>query len=81
MGRGDGLRVVTIHFVCNRLRMDTERFQKGLEPLDDLMSTMPWDKNQDALGLELGELVTEAANMFNAAAENTELPQRTSFSF
>ena len=71
--RGNGLRDVTIHFVRNRLRMDTERIQKGLEPLDDLISTMLWDKNQNALGLELGELVTEAANMFNAAGENTEI--------
>ena len=71
--RGNGQRDVTIHFVRNRLRMDTERVRKGFPPLDDLTSTMLWDREGSALGLELGELVTEAANMFNAAGENTEI--------
>ncbi|KAJ9133804.1 Cytochrome P450 [Pleurostoma richardsiae] len=70
---GDGLRDVTIHFVRNRLRMDMQRIEQGLPPLDDLMSTMFFDRDGNALGLELGELVTEAQNMFNAAGENTEI--------
>ncbi|KAL1871055.1 hypothetical protein VTK73DRAFT_2290 [Phialemonium thermophilum] len=71
--RGNGQRDVTIHFVRKRLRMDSERIGSGLPPMDDLMTTMLWDREGNALGLELGELVTEAANMFNAAGENTEI--------
>jgi cytochrome P450 len=69
---GDRLRHTTIHFVRNRLRMDTERIRAGQPPLDDFMTTLLWDKN-GALCLELGELVTEAQNLFNAAGENTEI--------
>lgn len=73
--QGSGFRDVTIHFLRNRLRMDAERVRQGLPPLDDdLASTMLYDKKSgSALGLELGELVTESANMFNAAGENTEI--------
>ncbi|CAK7233378.1 hypothetical protein SBRCBS47491_008588 [Sporothrix bragantina] len=73
--QGSGFRDVTIHFLRNRLRMDAERVHQGLPPLDDdLASTMLYDKKSgNALGLELGELVTESANMFNAAGENTEI--------
>lgn len=70
---GQGLRDVTLRFVRNRLRMDTERFRRGEAPLNDLFTTMLFDKDGEPLGLELGELVTEAANMFNAAGENTEI--------
>lgn len=73
--QGAGFRDVTIHFLRNRLRMDADRVRQGLPPLDDdLASTMLYDKKSGrALGLELGELVTESANMFNAAGENTEI--------
>ena len=73
--QGSGFRDVTIHFLRNRLRMDAERVRQGLPPLDDdLASTMLYDKKSgNALGLELGELITESANMFNAAGENTEI--------
>ncbi|KAL1871213.1 hypothetical protein Plec18167_007147 [Paecilomyces lecythidis] len=70
---GDRLRDIIIHFVRNRLRMDKERIQCGQEPLDDFMTTLLWDKKKRALCLELGELVTEAQNMFTAAGENTEI--------
>lgn len=70
---GDRLRDVTLHFVRNRLRMDTERVQAGLKPLDDFMTTLLWDKKGNPLCLDLGELVTEAQNLFNAAGENTEI--------
>ncbi|KAL2104658.1 hypothetical protein VUR80DRAFT_9939 [Thermomyces stellatus] len=71
--RGQGLRDVTIHLVRNRLRMDQEAIRRGEKPLDDLFTTMLFDRNGEPLGLELGELVSEAANMFNAAGENTEI--------
>lgn len=70
---GDGIRDVTIHLVRNRVKMDTARMSKGEQPLHDLFTTMLFNKEQEALGLELGELVTESTNMFNAAGENTEI--------
>jgi benzoate 4-monooxygenase len=69
----DRIRDITIHFVRNRLRQDTDRVRAGQEPLDDFMTTLLWDKNKDPLCLEFGELVTEAQNLFNAAGENTEI--------
>lgn len=71
--RAQGFRDVTIHFVRNRLRKDTERIREGKPPLDDFFTSMLWDKSQTPLGLEFGELVTEAANLFSAAGENTEI--------
>ena len=71
--RGQGLRDVTIHLVRNRLRMDREAIGRGEKPLDDLFTTMLFDREGEPLGLELGELVSEAANLFNAAGENTEI--------
>jgi cytochrome P450 len=70
---GDRLRDITLHFVRNRLRMDTERIRAGQPPRDDFMTTLLFDKSQGPLSLELGELVTEAQNLFNAAGENTEI--------
>ncbi|KAJ5610020.1 cytochrome P450 [Penicillium lagena] len=69
----DRIRDITIHFVRNRLRQDTDRVRAGQEPLDDFMTTLLWDKNNNPLCLEFGELVTEAQNLFNAAGENTEI--------
>jgi cytochrome P450 len=71
--KGDALRDFTIHMVRHRVKLDMARVKQGQPPLDDLFTPMLWDKNGDALGLELGELVTESANMVNAAGENTEI--------
>ncbi|KAL4891216.1 cytochrome P450 [Aspergillus ambiguus] len=71
---GDRLRDITTHFVRTRLRMDTDRIRAGQEPLDDFMATLLWDRDRkEPLCLELGELLTEAQNMFNAAGGNTEI--------
>ena len=71
--RGQGLRDVTIHLVRNRLCMDREAVRRGEMPLNDLFTTMLFDRAGNPLKLELGELVSEAANLFNAAGENTEI--------
>ncbi|GAT28911.1 cytochrome P450 [Aspergillus luchuensis] len=68
------LQHITTHFVRERVSMDIERVDAGLPPLDDLMTTLVWDRNREQpLCLELGELVTEAQNLFSAAGGNTEI--------
>ncbi|GLA40869.1 cytochrome p450 [Aspergillus niger] len=71
---GTQLQHITTHFVRERVNMDIERVDAGLPPLDDLMTTLLWDRNHERpLCLELGELVTEAQNLFSAAGGNTEI--------
>lgn len=71
---GTQLQHITTHFVRERVNMDIERVDAGLPPLDDLMTTLLWDRNREhPLCLELGELVTEAQNLFSAAGGNTEI--------
>ncbi|OIW23252.1 cytochrome P450 [Coniochaeta ligniaria NRRL 30616] len=72
--KSDRLRDFTLAMVRHRLSLDTARIRAGLPPLDDLFTPMLWDaKTGSPLCLELGELVTESANMVNAAGENTEI--------
>lgn len=71
--QGDSVRDFTIHMVRQRVKMDSERIKQGLPVLDDLFTPMLWDKSGHAIGLDLGELVTESMNMVDAAGENTEI--------
>lgn len=70
---GNELRDVTIHLLRNRFRIEKEQMAKGGGPLTDFFATLLWSKDSEPLGLEFGELVTEASNLFNAAGENNEI--------
>jgi cytochrome P450 len=70
---GDELRDVTIHLLRNRIRMENEQLAAGGKPIVDMFSTLLWNRDREPLGLEFGELVTEASNLFNAAGENNEI--------
>jgi benzoate 4-monooxygenase len=70
---GDQLRDVTIHLLRNRIKMENERLAAGGKPIPDMFSTLLWTRDREPLGLEFGELVTEASNLFNAAGENNEI--------
>jgi benzoate 4-monooxygenase len=72
---GDCLRDAMVHLIRNRLRLDTERIRAGQPPLEDIMTTLLFDTKDknEPLCLELGELVTEAQNMFSASGENTQI--------
>ena len=70
---GNELRDVTIHLLRNRIRMEDEQMAAGKGPINDFFSTLLWNRDNEPLGLEFGELVTEASNLFNAAGENNEI--------
>ena len=70
---GNELRDVTIHLLRNRFKTEKEQIAVGKGPVNDFFSTLLWSRDNEPLGLEFGELVTEASNLFNAASENSEI--------
>ena len=70
---GTNVRNTTLHFLRNRLRMDEELVGKGLPHMDDLLTVMLFDRYGQPLNLETAQLISKAANMFNAGGESREI--------
>ncbi|CAL5873526.1 uncharacterized protein PFLUO_LOCUS7806 [Penicillium psychrofluorescens] len=69
---GGQVRDITIHILRKRLAADVERIKANESPLNDLVSTLLWDKDSNALCLEFGEILSESVNLIGAT-ENTEI--------
>lgn len=70
---GAAFRDVTIHLIRQRLKKEAEIVAAGGERLNDYFASLLWNKEREPLGLEFGEVLTEAANLLNAGAENVEI--------
>jgi benzoate 4-monooxygenase len=70
--RGGQVRDIAIHILRKRLATDVERIKTNKSPLNDLVSTLLWDKDSNALCLEFGEILSESVNLIGAT-ENTEI--------
>ncbi|KAJ5240853.1 uncharacterized protein N7469_002444 [Penicillium citrinum] len=70
--RGGHVRDIVIHILRKRLAEDVERIKNNKSPLNDLISTLLWDKDSNALYLEFGEILSESVNLVGAT-ENTEI--------
>ncbi|KAF7169722.1 hypothetical protein CNMCM6106_004532 [Aspergillus hiratsukae] len=69
---GRQVRDIAINLLRKRLAMDVERIKNNKSPLNDLVSTLLWDKDSNALCLEFGEILSESVNLIGAT-ENTEI--------
>ncbi|KAL4894227.1 cytochrome P450 [Aspergillus ambiguus] len=69
---GGEVRDITIRLLRRRFAEDVERIKLRKRPLNDLVSTLLWDKNGDARCLEFGEILSESVNLIGAT-ENTEI--------
>lgn len=69
---GGHVRDIAIHLLRKRLAQESERLKSNKNPPNDLVSTLLWDKDSNALGLEFGEILSESVNLIGAT-ENTEV--------
>ena len=71
---GADFQSIVLHMVRTRLEKEKQSsLENGGEPLNDFFRSLIYNKDQQPLGLEIGEMVAECALLLNAGSDTTTI--------